>query len=157
MIDEKGFYGIAPNKVVGLKYAHPVFIKEVVAEDGVIKKVIAQLDPKVHNFLTQKSKPNSYLNWISTEESFECEVRNYGLLYDVEKPADAQNHIAHLNPKSIEIQPNAKIHVDLLKDINMDVRYQFERKGFYCLDKDTDLEKKKLVWNQIVNLVDRKK
>ena len=84
-------------------------------------------------------------------------MRNYGLLYDIEKPADAQNHIAHLNPKSIEVQPNAKIHVDLLKDINMDVTYQFERKGFYCLDNDTDLGKKKLVWNQIVGLVDRKK
>ena len=47
LVDEKGFYGIAPNKVIGLKYAHPVFIKEVVAENGVIKKVIAQLDPKV--------------------------------------------------------------------------------------------------------------
>ena len=78
-------------------------------------------------------------------------------MYNIEKPADAENHVAHLNKKSIEVQPNAKIHVDLLKDINMDVRYQFERKGFYCLDKDTDLGKKKLVWNQVVSLVDRKK
>lgn len=33
-------------------------------------------------------------------------------------------------------------------------RYQFERKGFYCLDKDTGLEKEKLVWNLTVGLVD---
>lgn len=34
LVDEKGFYGIAPNKVVGLKYAAPVLIKEVVVENG---------------------------------------------------------------------------------------------------------------------------
>ena len=47
LVDEKGFYGIAPNKVVGLKYAYPIFIKEVKVENGEIKEVIAQLDPKV--------------------------------------------------------------------------------------------------------------
>ena len=39
----------------------------------------------------------------------------------------------------------------------MEDRFQFERKGFYTLDKDTDLAKKKLVWNQTVGLVDRLK
>lgn len=29
LVDEKGFYGIAPNKVVGLKYGSTIFIKEV--------------------------------------------------------------------------------------------------------------------------------
>ncbi len=28
--DEKGFYGIAPNKIIGLKYASTFFVKEVV-------------------------------------------------------------------------------------------------------------------------------
>ena len=52
LVDEKGFYGIAPNKVIGLKYAHSLFIKEVVAENGEVKKVIAQLDPKVTHLLS---------------------------------------------------------------------------------------------------------
>jgi glutaminyl-tRNA synthetase len=30
LVDEKGFYGIAPNKIIGLKYASTFFIKEVV-------------------------------------------------------------------------------------------------------------------------------
>ena len=37
LVDEKGFYGIAPNKVVGLKYAQPVFIKEIKVENGEVK------------------------------------------------------------------------------------------------------------------------
>lgn len=39
--DEKGFYGIAPNKIVGLKYASTIFIKEVKSENGVVTSVIA--------------------------------------------------------------------------------------------------------------------
>ena len=31
LVDEKGFYGIAPNKVIGLKYAQPVYVKEVIS------------------------------------------------------------------------------------------------------------------------------
>jgi glutaminyl-tRNA synthetase len=45
--DEKGFYGIAPNKVVGLKYAQPVLIKEIRVQNGEIKQIIAALDQNV--------------------------------------------------------------------------------------------------------------
>jgi hypothetical protein len=36
-------------------------------------------------------------------------------------------------------------------------RYQFERKGYYCLDKDSNIAEGKLVWNLTVGLVDRLK
>ena len=62
----------------------------------------------------QKTKPNSYLNWISTEETFDCEVRNYGLLFDMEKPGGADDYLKHLNDKSIEVLNNVKIHKDLV-------------------------------------------
>lgn len=39
--DEKGFFGIAPNKVVGLKYYSSVFVREVVVVDGEIVEVRA--------------------------------------------------------------------------------------------------------------------
>jgi glutaminyl-tRNA synthetase len=45
--DQKGFYGIAPQKVVGLKYASTIFIKEVKEVDGVITQVIAEIDQTV--------------------------------------------------------------------------------------------------------------
>lgn len=65
--DQKGFYGIAPNKVVGLKYAAPIFIKSVNVVDGIISSVVATLDGAVYSLLIQKNKPNSFLNWISIE------------------------------------------------------------------------------------------
>jgi hypothetical protein len=39
--DQKGFYGIAPQKVVGLKYASTIFIKEVKHNNGAVTQVIA--------------------------------------------------------------------------------------------------------------------
>ena len=44
LVDEKGFYGIAPNKAVGFKYFNSIYIKEVREEDGVIKSVHAEID-----------------------------------------------------------------------------------------------------------------
>jgi glutaminyl-tRNA synthetase len=89
------------------------------------------------------------------DESYEAEVRNYGLLFNIERPGDADDYLLHLNNNSLEVIKGVKVHKDVLNDIKMTDRYQFERKGFYCLDKDTDLENKKLVWNLTVGLVDR--
>lgn len=41
LVDEKGFYGIAPQKVVGLKYASTILVKQVIEKEGVITQVIA--------------------------------------------------------------------------------------------------------------------
>ncbi len=45
--DEKGFYGIAPNKVIGLKYASTFFVKEVVVENDQVVQIVATIDEKV--------------------------------------------------------------------------------------------------------------
>jgi hypothetical protein len=39
----------------------------------------------------------------------------------------------------------------------MNDRFQFERKGFFCLDKESDIANGKLIWNETVGLVERKK
>lgn len=89
-------------------------------------------------------------------ETFTCEVRNYGLLFNLEKPGDADDYLLHLNKNSEETLPNVKCHNDLLKDMKITDRYQFERQGFYCLDKETDIEKGKIIWNQTVGLNEAK-
>ena len=83
-------------------------------------------------------------------------MRNYGLLFTCERPGDEDKYLDFLNPNSLEVLRGVKVHKDLLKDIKLTDRYQFERKGFYCLDKDTDLATNKLVWNLTVGLVDNR-
>lgn len=55
--DQKGFYGIAPQKVVGLKYASTIFVKEVKEENGEITQVIAEIDKNVLFSLFRKLNP----------------------------------------------------------------------------------------------------
>lgn len=45
--DDKNFYGIAPNKVVGLKYVDSIFVKSVKSENGVITSIHAEVDKEV--------------------------------------------------------------------------------------------------------------
>lgn len=96
------------------------------------------------------------MNWISAEESFDCETRHYGQLFSVEKPNDYPNYIDYLNPISKTVYKNTKCHKDILKNIKILERVQFERKGFFAVDQDSDLKNNKIVWNKIVGLIQDK-
>ena len=43
-----------------------------------------------------------------------------------------------------------------MKSVKEMDRLQFERKGFFVVDKDSDLENGKIVWNKTVGLVQDK-
>ena len=65
------------------------------------------------------------------------------------------NYLDYLNKDSEKVYHGAKIHKSILDTITHDSKFQFERKGYFCLDKDSDIAKGKLIWNQTVGLVDR--
>lgn len=97
------------------------------------------------------------MSWISADEAYDCEARLYGLLFTVEKPGDLDNYLEYLNPDSEKVYKNVKIHKSILDGLTLNHKFQFERKGFFCLDKDSDIANGKLVWNETVGLVERKK
>lgn len=61
-----------------------------------------------------------------------------------------------LNKDSKTVYSNAKCHKDLLPNLKELDRFQFERKGYFVVDKDSDFEKKTIVWNKIVETQDNK-
>ena len=77
----------------------------------------------------------------------------------MEKPADHPNFMDLLNKESKAVYKNAKCHKDLISAEGLKVldRVQFERKGFFCVDQDSDVSKNKIVWNRIVGLQDKGK
>jgi glutaminyl-tRNA synthetase len=77
-------------------------------------------------------------------------------LFSIERPGDAEDYLQHLNPTSLEQIKGVKVHREILNDIKPTDRYQFERKGFYCIDKDSDLPNQKIIWNLTVGLVDNR-
>ncbi len=96
------------------------------------------------------------MNWISADESVNCEIRSYGHLFTVEKPANEPNFLEYLNKESKKVFKNAKCHKQLLNGLKVLDRFQFERKGYFVVDKDSDLANGKIVWNKIVETQDNK-
>ena len=92
------------------------------------------------------------MNWISADESFECETRHYDVLFTVEKPNEYPNYTEYLNKDSLRVYKNTRCHNDLLKEIKVQDKVQFERKGFFVVDRDSKVEEGKIVWNKVVGL-----
>ena len=73
-------------------------------------------------------------------------------LFKVENPsAEEGDFKSFINPDSLTIIPKAYIEPSLTK-VNLEDRFQFIRKGYFCLDKDSTSEK--LVFNRTVTLKD---
>ena len=62
-----------------------------------------------------------------------------------------QDFTANLNPKSLEVIPQAKVEPSLANAV-AGTRYQFERLGYFCVDPDS--KPGKLVFNRTVALKD---
>ncbi|MCY1536110.1 Glutamine--tRNA ligase [compost metagenome] len=79
-----------------------------------------------------------------------AEVRLYDRLFTVESPDDEEGDFKdYLNPQSMEIIEQAYIE-PYLTTVNRHNPYQFIRKGYFCVDKDSTPEK--LVFNRTVTL-----
>ena len=156
--DSKGFFGIAPGKVIRLKYGPAIKITSV-KETGSSFNVEAERisEEEVAKLPTIKG----VLNWISKKDGLKCEFRIYENLFLVEKPElDATNLEARkkeINPNSFRSCPNALFNKSQVSTLKSETRFQFERIGFFVVDKDSDFTKSKLVFNRILQTQGNKK
>lgn len=149
--DEKNFFGIAPSKIIRLKYGPAVKITSVVKAGNTFEVKAERLSEEE----VAKLPPiKGVLNWISQKDALKCEFRLYERLFNVERPtlegADLAERRKELNPNSLTVCSNAVINKNLAKDLKKDDRFQFERIGFFVVDLDTNFEKGKYVFNRIL-------
>jgi glutaminyl-tRNA synthetase len=144
------FYGIAPGKIVRLKYGPAIKITSV-------EKTPKGLNVKAERLSEEeaaKLKIKGVLNWISKKDGQKCELRLYSTLFQVPVPkldaSDPESRRKELNPDSLKICPNALVNKHILKDLKKDSKFQFERLGFFSVDYDTDIPKGKYVFNLIL-------
>ncbi len=84
--------------------------------------------------------------------ALEAEVRLYDRLFKVENPASEEGDFKdYINPDSLQVISKAYIEPSL-QHATIDDRYQFIRKGYFCLDKDSSAGR--LVFNRTVTLKD---
>ena len=96
----------------------------------------------------------STIHWVSAAHAISAEIRLYDKLFTKADPGDVEegkSFLSNLNPDSLEIVKDAKLEPSLA-DAKLEDRYQFERVGYFCVDRDSTADKQ--VFNRTLPLKD---
>lgn len=142
--DSSEYYGLAPNKAVGLKYQGGNLIcNEVIYEDN--NTNIKELHCTIDNSI-DRMKPKTHISWVP-DNSIKCEIRLYNELFTVPEPSDLWED--EINKNSEIIYYNAFIDPSIIDVFHNDneslfndkwisnIGFQFERFGYFVIDYDT--------------------
>jgi len=153
----KKFYRLAPGREVRLRYAYYIKCVDVVKDEktGEVIELHCTYDPETRGGDSPDGrKVKATLHWVSAEHALEAEVRLYGRLFTKENPYKVEeggDWKDNLNPKSREALTSCYVEPSLANTKQGD-RYQFERKGYFCVDPDSSDDKP--VFNRTVTLRD---
>ena len=150
------YFRLRPGGEVRLKYAFIIKCDEVVKDAaGHIAELrcTADLDSKSGGS-TAGRKVKGTIHWVSVAHAVDAEVRLYDRLFTVPEPDAAGDFQQHLNPHSVETV-TAKCEPSL-KDAKPELRYQFERLGYFTVDSDSKLgtPDPRLIFNRTITLRD---
>ena len=140
--------------MVRLKSAYIIKCEEVIRDaDGKVTEVRCSYLPESKSGAdTSGISVKGTLHWVSVAHGIPIEIRLYDRLFKVEDPSNAEGDFKdYINPDSLQIIPNAVAEPTLGK-ARFDDRYQFLRKGYFCMDKDSSEEK--IIFNRTVTLKD---
>ena len=150
----KKYFRLAPGQMVRLKSAYIIKCEEVIKGDSgnIIELRCTYIPESRSGSDTSGINVKGTLHWVSVADAVTVEVRLYDRLFKVENPAveegDFKNYI---NPGSLQVIKEAFAEPSLIQS-KFDERYQFMRKGYFCLDKDTSASR--VVFNRTVTLKD---
>lgn len=155
----KKYFRLAPGREVRLKNAYIIKYEGFVRDEktGEIKEVHCTYDLESKSGMPgAKRKVKGTLHWVSADHALKVEVRLYEhLLLDqyegAEEQEEEKDFIKQLNPNSLEVLANCLVEPSLAGAASGS-RYQFMRKGYFCVDPDSTPDK--LVFNRIVSLRD---
>lgn len=150
----KKFFRLGVGLAVRLKSAYIVkcdsFEKDA---DGNVTTVYATYLPESksgtdNSGLTVKGT----IHWVSAQHAATAEVRLYDRLFKVEDVGNAEGDFKdHINPESLTVIQHAYVEPSLL-GAKEGTRLQFMRKGYFCVDKDS--QPGRPVFNRTVTLKD---
>ncbi len=150
----KKFFRLAPGREVRLKHAYYITCTDVIKdENGNVVELRCTYDPKSKGGWTDDGrKVRGTLHWVSARHCIDIKVRLYDHLFKDEEPGkDDIDFIESLNPDSCVELDSCKAEPSL-KGAKLEDRFQFLRKGYFCLDKDSN--KDSLIFNRIATLKD---
>ncbi|MCZ6675682.1 MAG: glutamine--tRNA ligase/YqeY domain fusion protein [Candidatus Poribacteria bacterium] len=151
------FFRLAPGREVRLKHAYYITCERVVKDEkaGEVVELHCTYDPETRGGWSKDGRRiRGTLHWVSAPHAVEAEVRLYDHLFVKPDPDDVpegSDFTANLNPNSLEVLTGCRVEPSLASGA-AGSRYQFLRKGYFCVDPDSSDEK--LVFNRTVSLRD---
>ena len=150
------YYRLSPGKEVRLRNAYFVTAQSVVKDaEGNVIEVHCTYDPASRGGNSPDGrKVKSTMHWVLAAHAISAEIRIIDKLFTKADPSDVeegQDVLDNLNPNSLEILTGAKLEPSLA-NAKLEDRFQFERVGYFCLDRDSTPGK--LVFNRTLPLKD---
>jgi len=152
----KDFFRLAPGREVRLRYAYFVKCTSAVKDaKGEVIELRCTYDPATRGGdAPDGRKVKGTIHWVSAQHAVDAEVRLYDHLFTKPDPDDVpegKTYLDNLNPQSLELLTGCKLEPSLANAKAGD-KFQFERLGYFCVDKDS--APGKLVFNRAVTLRD---
>lgn len=152
----KKFFRMTIGNEVRLKGAYIVKCESVEKDaEGNITTIHCTYDADTRSGTGSASnrKVKGTLHWVSAPDAIEAEVRLYDRLFKDPDPAGHKDidFKEFLNENSLKVLTVCKLEPSL-KDAKEGDRFQFQRLGYFCVDKDS--KPGALVFNRTVGLKD---
>ena len=161
----KKYFRLSLGREVRLRYAYFVTAQSVEKDaDGKITCIHCTYDPATRGGdAPDGRKVKGTLHWVSAQHAIDAEVRMFDRLFATEAPDEApegKTFLDNLNPDSLKVMQGSKLEPSLAdahmvvneRGIEEPMRYQFERMGYFCTDRDSTPEH--LVFNRSCSLKD---
>ncbi len=152
----KQFFRLSPGREVRLRWGFYIVCQAVVKDEaGNIVELRCTYDPLTRGGgAPDGRKVKATIHWVSAEHAVNAEVRVYSTLFAKENPNDVEegkDFLSNINPDSLEVVADCKLE-PALGTLAAEERVQFERLGYFCVDKDSAPGKP--VYNRTVALRD---
>ena len=149
------YFRLSPGKEVRFRYAFIIKCENVIKnETGEVLEIHCTYDPETKSGTgTTQRKVKGTIHWVSAKHAIKSEVRLYDRLFVKENPdiaEEGKDFKSNINPDSLKViecfmEPE-------LKNAKPMEHFQFERLGYFCVDKDSS--DSKLIFNRTVLLRD---
>ena len=146
------YFRLRPGGEVRLKYAYIIKCNEVIKDatgEVVELRCTADMESKSGGANADR-KIKGTIHWVNAKRSIGAEVHLYDRLFTEPEPEATNDFKSHLNPHSLEIV-QARCEPSLA-EAHGNVRYQFERLGYFALDKES--QPGRLIFNRTISLRD---
>jgi glutaminyl-tRNA synthetase len=151
----KKYFRLSPGNEVRLRYAYFIKCTNVMKDEcGEITEIHCTYDPASRGGNSPDGrKVQGTVHWVSAQHALQAEVRLFDRLFTepfMDNIPEDKDYKDFLNPDSLKkitafIEP-------ALKNLKILDKVQFERVGYFCVDKDSTSDK--LVFNRTATLKD---